>query len=160
MQSFFQESTGQPEVPNTTLVLGGWAVGILVVIIVGAYVVKKIRIFFRRPELLGTSRDDLRKKWSQIEAMAARGDEMSLKLSVMEADKLLDHALKSMGFGGESMGERLKLVVYKYPRVRRAWMGHTVRNQLVHETSYHLSRSTARQALSSFKDALSELGIV
>lgn len=137
-----------------------WMAAVALLIVVCSFLFVKFRRFLRRPELLGTSREDLKKKWAQIEEMAQRGDEMSLRVSVMEADKLLDHVLKNMGFGGVTMAERLKLVVYKYPRVRRAWQGHGIRNRLAHETSYHLSRSIARQALSSFRDALKELGII
>lgn len=141
------------------VILGWMLFGIFVIVVfVGLWT--WVRRFFRRPELHGTSRQDLQKKWQSIEELLSRNDEMSAKLAVIEADKLLDHALKSMGLGGETMGERLKLVVYKYPRVRAAWQGHSIRNRLVHETSYHLSRGAARGAVTAFRESLKELGVL
>ncbi|MBI4239711.1 hypothetical protein HY620_01835 [Candidatus Uhrbacteria bacterium] len=124
------------------------------------FIIFKIQHLLRRPDLYGMSREEINKRWREIEALVQRNDEMSYKLAVMEADKLLDHGLKSMGFGGSSLGERLKLAAYKYPKIRNVWPAHLTRNKLVHEASFHLHRGTAAQAIQQFKSALLELGML
>lgn len=132
-------------------------IGLIVLLIAGF---RAVRRFFRRPELSGMSKEEIQKKWSKIEGLLSSREETSYKVAVMEADKLLDHALKSMGFGGNTLGERLKLAVYRYPSVRNVWRAHIVRNKLVHDADYHLSRGTAHNALQEFKRALKEFGIL
>lgn len=134
-------------------------VGIVVLaLIIGAIVFFKK--FFKRPELYGLSKEDIQKRWSQIEELLSRREDISWKLAVLEADKLLDHSLKAMGFGGTSLGERLKLAAYRHPKIRNVWPAHITRNKLAHEASYSLGQGAARQAVSQFKKALQELGVL
>jgi hypothetical protein len=78
----------------------------------------------------------------------------------MEADKLLDHVLKSMSFPGETMAERLKLAEYKYASLRQVWPAHKLRNQLVHDPAFDMSVRQAKFALKEFKDALKVLNVL
>ncbi|MEK7649254.1 MAG: hypothetical protein AAB400_05100 [Patescibacteria group bacterium] len=137
-----------------------WIVGGIVVCIVLIIIVVAVKKMFRRTELYGMSKEEIKKKWQLIEEMAQRNDEMSHKLALMEADKLLDHVLKALGFGGTTLAERLKLAAYRYPKIRNVWPAHLARNRMVHEASYHLSGSTARDAIRRFRDALHEFGVL
>jgi hypothetical protein len=102
----------------------------------------------------------MRRRWNEVESLLDAPGEMSPKLAVIEADKLLDHALKSMAMPGETLGERLKFAAYKYPKLQEVWWAHRVRNRLVHEASYRLDRSIARKAVRSFKKALRLMGAI
>ncbi len=137
-----------------------WIIGSIVILIVLVVGIRLIAKSLRREEFYGMSRQEIQKRWNIIEGYLKRQEEMSWKLAVMEADTLLDHALKSRGFGGQTMGERLKLAAYKYPKIRDVWGAHLTRNKLAHEASYHLSFGQARNAISSFKRALEQLGIL
>ncbi len=137
-----------------------WIVGGIVVIVFFGMGIGWLLKSLRREEFYGMSPQEIRKRWNTIEGYLKRQEEMSWKLAVMEADTLLDHALKSRGFGGQTMGERLKLAAYKYPKIRDVWGAHLTRNKLAHEASYHLSFGQARNALSSFKHALEQLGVL
>jgi hypothetical protein len=81
-------------------------------------------------------------------------------LAILEADKLLDLALKSMMMPGKDLGERLKAACHKYPNVRQVWAAHIVRNKIAHETDFHVSKGMAHKALRQFKKAFRELGIL
>ena len=133
---------------------------ISILLVVGGviFAVYRIRLMFRRPEVLGMSREDIKKRWQNIEALLDRDDELSYKLAILEADKLLDHVLKSMGTGGTNLGERIKLMSYKYPKLRNVWPAHIMRNKIAHEASYHVGKGSVRNAISQFKQALRELG--
>ncbi|HTK60325.1 MAG TPA: hypothetical protein VL283_03945 [Candidatus Baltobacteraceae bacterium] len=112
------------------------------------------------PKLQGMDRGAIKARWDEIERMAAAGGEMNLKMAVMEADKLLDHALKAMAIPGMTLGERLKFAAYKFPKIRNVWNAHRLRNQLAHESSYYLDPSFARKAVRDFKDALQLLNVL
>lgn len=135
-------------------ILAALAIGILF------YIWKKARRFFKSPELHGLTREAILKKWDGIEELLERNEETAWKLAVMEADKLLDHALKSMAASGENLGERLRFISFKYPQIRRVWGAHNIRNRLAHEADFHLSQSAAKQAMKDFKKALEILGIL
>ncbi len=137
-----------------------WVIGFFVLVLILWMLVRKIAKFFNKPELYGMSRAEIKTHWNDIEALLRRNDEMSYKLAVMEADKILDYALKSLGFGGKTLGERLKLVAYKFPKVKNVWPAHIMRNQLVHEASFHITRGSAERAIYQFKAALKELGVL
>lgn len=121
---------------------------------------KKIRGAIRRPELYNMSRESIKKHWAQIEELLERPDDTSWKLAVMEADKLLDHSLKSMAIPGMNMGERLRFIAYKYPRINNVWRAHKVRNDIAHQAAYRLSKSDAKYAVRDFKSALEEIGVL
>jgi len=105
-------------------------------------------------------RNAMRLRWKEIESLLDAPGELSPKLAVIEADKLLDHALKERAMPGTTLGERLKFAAYKYPKLREVWWAHKVRNQLVHEASYRLDRGMARKAVRSYQKALQLIGAV
>ncbi|MEY4723018.1 MAG: hypothetical protein RLZZ324_531 [Candidatus Parcubacteria bacterium] len=119
---------------------------------------KKVLGFFRGRAFDGTDRENMRRRWVEIEKAMETPGEMGKKLAIIEADKLLDTALKSLSMAGETLGERLKFAQYKYPELRDVWPAHRVRNQLAHEASYHLDTGTARRSLKQFRSALERLG--
>jgi hypothetical protein len=134
-------------------------IGALIIIFV-LIIIYELRRFLRRPELEGLDRQGIKKRWEEIELMLRTKGEMTDKVAILEADKLLDHVLKAMGMPGTSLGERLKAVSYKYPNIQKVWWAHKIRNQLVHEASFSVKHSTARSAINVFEKALKELGVL
>lgn len=133
-------------------------VGVILLIFIIAMAIV-LRRYLGRPELHGMNRDEIRLRWEEIEKLAQTGL-MGAKMSVVEADKLLDSALKSMTMPGETLGARLKFASYKYPELRKVWFAHKLRNQLVHETSFDLSLSQAKAALHEYKKALKVVHVI
>jgi len=112
-----------------------------------------------RPELYGMSREQVQKQWQKVLEVSGQG-EMGQKLAVIEADKLLDAALKSIVMPGNTLGERLKMACYKYPKLKDVWWAHKLRNNIVHDHSYELRGGEAKKALAEFEDALKVLNIL
>lgn len=110
--------------------------------------------------LEGMDRKAIQARWAEVERAVEAGGEMHLKIAVMEADKLLDHALKAMAMPGTTLGERLKYAAYKYPKIRNVWNAHRLRNSLAHEASFYLDPGMARRAVKDFKDALRTLNLL
>lgn len=123
-------------------------------------IVGRVRRFFVSRKFSAQDLDSLRRRWKEIEAMAAAPGEMQRKMAVLEADKLLDQALKSLAMAGETLGERLKFAQYRYPALREVWWAHKIRNQLVHEATFHLEVGMARRAVASYRKALGLLGAI
>lgn len=100
-------------------------------------------------------------KWNKIEQMFSLGGASQLKNAVMEADKLVDYALKCRGIAGETMGERMKNAKSKFPKYSdydSLWFAHKVRNNIAHETTHELGVAEAKRSLGYFKKALEILG--
>lgn len=112
-----------------------------------------------RPELMGLTREQVAARWQQVRETSRQGL-MGAKLALMEADTLLDSGLKSMMMPGETLGERLKVACYKYPKLRNVWWAHKLRNQLAHEATFQISARQAEQALDEFEKALKTLNVL
>lgn len=79
-------------------------------------------------------------------------------LAVIDADKLLDEALKKRHFKGKTTGERLVSAQRSLSNNDGVWFAHKLRNRLVHEPNVKLKKNEAQNALGGFKQALKDLG--
>lgn len=80
------------------------------------------------------------------------------QLAIMNADKLLDRALKERGFKGVTTGERMTSASRTFMKREAVWAAHKLRNRLAHEENVRLNLKVTKQALASFKHALKDLG--
>lgn len=101
-----------------------------------------------------------RSKWLAIEQQLQRDNDSSYQLAILNADKLLDHALKERGFSGNTMGERMKSAKSVWSNTKNVWTAHKIRNQIAHEAEVKLSYDATRRALAAFKQALKDLGAI
>ena len=102
--------------------------------------------------------DRYRSKWLAIEQQLVDGQPASYHLSVLNADKLLDQAMREKGIKGQTMGERLKQVTWT--NANAVWAAHKLRNQIAHEPDVVVKHDTARRALASFKQGLKDIGAI
>lgn len=96
------------------------------------------------------------KRWQELQKLCK--DKTTWPLSVIDADKLLDEALKKRHFKGKTMGERLVAAQRILTDNDAVWYGHKLRNQLVHEDSVKLKQGDVKEALVGFRQALKDLG--
>ena len=96
-------------------------------------------------------------QWQQILATLKIG-EAGWRLSVIDADKLLDQALQQNGTNGESLGERLRASESKFSHYNDLWSAHKFRNKLVHEPNVKFTKPLAERILREYRRALKELG--
>jgi len=98
------------------------------------------------------------KAWVKITARLETGLESEYKLAVIEADSMLNDILKRMGFGGETLGERLeRLTAATLPNLEQIWEAHKIRNNIVHDPDYRLTLDGARRVLDIYEQALRDL---
>ncbi len=101
-----------------------------------------------------------RTNWMTIEQQLQKGNEASYQLCVLNADKLLDSALRKRGFKGETMGERMKSASKSWQDANVVWASHKLRNQIAHEAQITITYDQSRRALAGFKQGLKDLGAI
>jgi hypothetical protein len=127
------------------------------IIVIGALLFGLIT-FGKRGSTLDIER--YRVRWLAIEQSVQKGNEASYHLAIMNADKLVDNALREKGYKGQTMGDRLKSARGKLPHRNELWQAHKLRNKIAHETDVKVSYDQTRRALSSFKATLKDLGAI
>lgn len=160
-QFVFDSGVAQAVAPNGTVNFGSVLGIILLIIVVALVVIVGVATLFRaltRPSLEDLDPKRLAAMWEEIEKTSDHGL-MGAKLSVVEADKLLDTVLRKLHFPGETMGERLKTAAYKYPNISQVWGAHKLRNQLVHDSTFEITIRQAKGAVRDFRAALKTLNV-
>lgn len=102
------------------------------------------------------NQDYFQKQWEELLTQVRTPEGMNL--AVINADKLLDEALKKLGYKGKTMGERLVSAQRQFSDNDLVWFAHKLRNKLVHESGIKLRRHDAQQALKGFRQGLRDLG--
>jgi len=114
----------------------------------------------RRRALTSTEEEKVISDWQRITELVVLGHPSGLKQAIINADKLMDYALKILVVG-ETMGERLKAArdMFSPETYDHLWQAHKVRNALVHETNYDPPHYVAKEAIDQFAAAFKELGV-
>lgn len=99
-------------------------------------------------------------RWAEIRTLADASDDQHLRQAIMEADKLLDHAMREKGRAGETFGERIRTYERSWERevYQGVWEAHKLRNRLAHEMDAHLTKQQADVALMGFYKGLRSVG--
>ena len=95
-------------------------------------------------------------RWQELQKLCK--DKSTWPLAVIDADKLLDEALKKSKYKGKTMGERLVAAQRDIKSNDEVWFGHKLRNRLVHETNVSLTEKNVKEALIGIRGALKDLG--
>lgn len=83
------------------------------------------------------------------------------KLAIIEADIILDELLKEAGYGGISLGERLRSISpTQLQSLDDAWQAHKVRNQIAHGgADFILTHRLAQDTIKQYRRVFYELGL-
>ena len=103
----------------------------------------------------------LNKSWQKILARLTKNDEANLRLALIEADNLFDDLLKQMRLPGESMADRLRyLDRSQISNIDEIWRSHKLRNILVHNHEYPITRGEIQLGIKAYEKALKELEFI
>ncbi len=120
----------------------------------------KVKLFRESKGVVNLPKD-FDKKWITIQSRLAKGDEANIKLAVIEADRMLDKLLYFIGYRDKDMADKLRqLTSAQISNLEDIWLAHKVRNRIVHEHEYHLTRSEAESAIAAFEKAFKELEVL
>lgn len=98
------------------------------------------------------------KEWLAVQRLCARKD--SWALAVINADKLLDRALKTKRMKGKSMGERMVSAQRQIGDNDSAWFAHNMAKKLSADTGYVMRESEAKKALVGVGRVLKDMGLL
>ncbi len=95
-------------------------------------------------------------RWRELQKHCA--DKNTWPLAIIDADNLLDKALRARKYKGKTTGERLVAAQHSLSANDSVWFGHKLRNKIVHEDARKLRKQDVLEALSGFRQALKDLG--
>lgn len=100
--------------------------------------------------------------WESLQAHTESVNPNDWKLAIIEADIMLDEALKRKGFAGTSLGERLKGITSQtLQTIDEAWTAHKVRNQIAHGSAdFVLTQKITRDTIARYRRVLEELQVI
>ena len=131
---------------------------ILIALLILAVVGIVYLVFAKNTPKLNVTR--FRTQWLEIENSFAKDNPASWQLAILNADKLVDRALRESKYKGKTMGERMKSAQNTWSNANYIWGAHKIRNRLAHDTDVKLSHDIARRALAAYKQALKDLGAI
>jgi hypothetical protein len=96
------------------------------------------------------------KKWKALQKNCAT--RKTWPQAIVDADNLLDEALRQRKFKGKTTGERLVAAQHTLTENEDIWFSHKMRDSIVKEDVRRLKKQDILDALSGFRQALKDLG--
>lgn len=98
------------------------------------------------------------KRWQRVLEHIESTNPNDWKIAIIESDSILDEMVKSMGYHGDNLGERLKgIEVSDFNTLNNAWEAHKVRNMIAHEgANFELNEREARRVVALYKSVFEE----
>jgi hypothetical protein len=131
------------------IIIGG-ATAVVIVIAAILFILRR----HRSPKTLAV--DHFQKNWQTMQKLCAKKE--TWQQAVIEADKLLDEALRKKRFNGKSMGSRLTKAQHVLTDNEGVWFGHKLRNKVEADPQAKLKEKDVKQALVGIRQALKDLG--
>jgi len=135
------------------------SLSVLVLVIVAAVVVLVLISLNSKSSVHGKGIDKVHFKNEWNDCIEQFRDEKTRNLSLINADKLLDEALKCLGHTGDTMSERLISAKSSLKNKDEVWSAHKIRNRLVHESGYHPTEKVIKRSLNGYYRAFKDLGV-
>jgi len=127
----------------------------IVVVIIGIGLL--IMMSLTRRGSRGLDQEKYRSRWLTI-TQDIGDTPSSWQFAIMNADKLLDSALRDRGVAGSTLGERLKNAKPYLSNIDGVWRAHKLRNRIAHDESVTVGKRQANEAMKVFKRALIDVG--
>lgn len=137
--------------------------GSVIFLLIGVLILAVVLVLFiglRGKVVPSLNQQKYQTRWLEIENSISRDNLAACQLAIMNADKLVDQALKERHFKGEKMADRMKAAKNTWRNENHLWTAHKIRNKLAHEPDARVSYELTVQALSAYKQALKDLGAI
>ena len=101
-------------------------------------------------------------QWQKVLAHAHSENPAEWRLAIIEADIMLDKAMRNRGYQGEGLAELLKAVDSSdMLTLDAAWEAHKVRNRIVHDgPSFELTDRETKRVITLFEAVFKEFGVI
>lgn len=102
------------------------------------------------------------KRWEDVLRHMQSMNASEWKMAILEADIMLYEMLDKMGYEGETVADKLKVIEQSdFNTLDLAWRAHKVRNIIAHEgASYELSHQQAQNTIDLYKKVFEEFYFV
>jgi len=102
--------------------------------------------------------EDVNPKWIKVLGHINSDNPSDWRLAILEADIMLDEMLDKMGYPGQTLGEKLKMVERSdFDTLDLAWEAHKMRNNIAHEGSdLIMSKDEASRVITLFERVFKE----
>lgn len=131
---------------------------LIVILVVGGVILAVVMLTKKSGHPLNTEK--YQSRWLAIENSLKEEQPASYELAILNADKLVDLALRERGTGGNTMGERMKAVNDVWKNADHIWGAHKIRNRIAHEADVKVTYDIAARSLVAYKQALKDLGAI
>ncbi len=115
-------------------------------------------IYFRRKKSKTPSKQYYLKQWIKIQKLCP--DKKQWVDAVLEADALLEKALKEKKFHGKSVGEKLVSAQKHLTNNDAVWYSHKLKQKITETKKTKLTKKETITALAGFRQALIDLGFL
>jgi preprotein translocase subunit SecG len=104
--------------------------------------------------------DGVNKKWKSVLDHVFSQNESDWKISIVEADIMLDELMDQLGFKGENLGEKLKSADQEsFKHLTDAWEVHTIRNRIAHEgLDFQVNQHEAKRIITIYEQIFRDYG--
>lgn len=101
-------------------------------------------------------------RWNRVLEEVNSESEQSWRLAILEADIMLNELLDVLGYRGETMAEKMKVVDRtRFHTIDLAWEAHSIRNQIAHQGSAKkLDSREARRTIMLYEKVFKEFQFV
>ncbi len=83
------------------------------------------------------------------------------RIAIIEADTILEDLLDRMGYGGDTIGDKLKQVEPSdFLTLDNAWEAHKVRNELVHNADHVISKRETERIIDLYRSVFEEFHFI
>lgn len=98
------------------------------------------------------------KRWQKVLSYLESTSMSDWKLAIMEADIILEEMVDKIGYKGESLGEKLKIVEKSdFTTIDKAWEAHKIRNTIAHEgADFLITQREAQRVVGLFEEVFRE----
>ena len=112
--------------------------------------------FIRRRRAHTLDVDEFTQRWKDLQRNCMT--RKTWPLAIIEADDLLDEALRRRNYKGKTTGERLVAAQHTLTDNESVWFGHKLRKRVPETDVRKLRKQDVFEALSGFRQALRDLG--
>jgi len=110
---------------------------------------------------VASPQEEFLRNWQEIQSLAASVNGSDWNMAILRADAQLDDTLGHLGYEGDTIAERLKIVdPTKLTSMDRVWSAHRLRNTIAHDPLQVYTREMIAHALDSYRLAFEELGFL
>lgn len=145
-----------------TFFLGAYALVVLVDVILLLFLrdipsdLKNTLYGSRRPMVISSSK--FMKRWEAVSARLSSGNPSQYKVAILEADAIAEEMLGGIGYDGSNMKERLDAVrPGQIAALENLRAGHDVRNRIIRDPSFAVSREETESILNGYRGFFEEL---